>query len=45
MDERVTFPLAGVVTEPAWKTKVQLVLVTTEDKMIPPYAQRETCGR
>jgi pimeloyl-ACP methyl ester carboxylesterase len=32
--------LAGVVTEPAWRTRPSWYLVTTEDRMIPPAAQR-----
>jgi pimeloyl-ACP methyl ester carboxylesterase len=32
--------LNGAVTEPAWKTKPSWYLVSTEDKMIPPDAQR-----
>jgi pimeloyl-ACP methyl ester carboxylesterase len=32
--------LAGAVTEPAWTTKPSWYLVATEDKMIPPDAQR-----
>ena len=32
--------LAGVVTEPAWKTKPSWYLLVTEDKMIPLPAQR-----
>src|SRR5882762_3890568 len=32
--------LSGEVTEPAWRTKPSWYLVTTEDKMIPPDAQR-----
>jgi len=32
--------LAGEVTQPAWKTKPSYYLVSTEDKMIPPDAQR-----
>lgn len=32
--------LSGEVSEPAWKTKPSWYLVTTEDKMIPPPAQR-----
>jgi pimeloyl-ACP methyl ester carboxylesterase len=32
--------LAGTITEPAWKTKPSWYLVATEDKMIPPAAQR-----
>ena len=37
--------LAGAVTEPAWKSKPSWYLVATEDKMIPPPAQREMAGR
>jgi pimeloyl-ACP methyl ester carboxylesterase len=32
--------LAGAITEPAWRTKPSWYLVTTEDRMIPPDAQR-----
>ena len=32
--------LSGAITEPAWKAKPSWYLVTTEDKMIPPAAQR-----
>jgi hypothetical protein len=32
--------LAGAITEPAWKKKPTWYLVATEDKMIPPAAQR-----
>jgi pimeloyl-ACP methyl ester carboxylesterase len=32
--------LSGAITEPAWKTKPSWYLVVTEDKMIPPAAQR-----
>jgi pimeloyl-ACP methyl ester carboxylesterase len=32
--------LNGAVTEPAWKTKPSWYLVSTDDKMIPPDAQR-----
>jgi pimeloyl-ACP methyl ester carboxylesterase len=32
--------LAGAVQEPAWKTKPSWYLIATEDKMIPPPAQR-----
>jgi pimeloyl-ACP methyl ester carboxylesterase len=32
--------LAGTITAPAWKTKPSWYLVTTEDRMIPPPAQR-----
>lgn len=37
--------LAGAVTEPAWKTKPSWYLVATEDKMIPPPAQRAMSQR
>src|SRR3989442_4274921 len=32
--------LAGTISEPAWKTKPSWYLLVTEDKMIPPPAQR-----
>jgi len=32
--------LAGTITEPAWRTKPSWYLVSTEDRMIPPPAQR-----
>lgn len=32
--------LDGTITEPAWKAKPSWYLVTTEDRMIPPDAQR-----
>ena len=32
--------LAGTITQPAWKTKPSWYLVATEDRMIPPVAQR-----
>jgi len=32
--------LSGSITEPAWKTKPSWYLVSTEDRMIPPAAQR-----
>jgi pimeloyl-ACP methyl ester carboxylesterase len=32
--------LGGAITEPAWKSKPSWYLVSTEDKMIPPDAQR-----
>jgi pimeloyl-ACP methyl ester carboxylesterase len=37
--------LAGAVTVPAWKTKPSWYLVTTEDHMIPPPAQRMMAQR
>ena len=32
--------LGGTISEPAWRTKPSWYLVTTDDKMIPPPAQR-----
>ncbi|MBB5315699.1 alpha/beta hydrolase [Tunturibacter empetritectus] len=37
--------LNGVVTEAAWKTKPSWYLVTTDDRMIPPDAQRAMSKR
>src|SRR6267378_1219302 len=37
--------LNGKISEPAWKTKPNWYLVTTEDKMIPPDAQRAMSKR
>jgi pimeloyl-ACP methyl ester carboxylesterase len=37
--------LAGAVTNPAWKGKPSWYLVATEDKMIPPPAQRQMAAR
>jgi pimeloyl-ACP methyl ester carboxylesterase len=37
--------LQGVVTVPAWKSKPSWYLVTSDDKMIPPPAQRSMAGR
>ena len=37
--------LNGAVTEPAWKTKPTWYLVSTEDRMIPPDAQRAMSRR
>jgi pimeloyl-ACP methyl ester carboxylesterase len=37
--------LNGAVTEPSWKTKPSWYLVSTEDKMIPPDAQRAMSKR
>jgi pimeloyl-ACP methyl ester carboxylesterase len=37
--------LAGEVTLPAWKTKPSWYLVATDDKMIPPPAQRQMSQR
>jgi pimeloyl-ACP methyl ester carboxylesterase len=37
--------LAGAVSEPAWRTKPSWYLIATEDKMIPPPAQRQMAER
>ncbi|MER5968432.1 alpha/beta hydrolase [Streptomyces sp. NPDC002055] len=37
--------LGGQVSEPAWRTKPSWYMVTTDDKMIPPSAQRSMSGR
>jgi pimeloyl-ACP methyl ester carboxylesterase len=37
--------LAGSVSEPAWKIKPSWYLIATEDKMIPPPAQRQMATR
>jgi pimeloyl-ACP methyl ester carboxylesterase len=37
--------LSGTISEPAWRTKPSWYLVTTEDRMIPPPAQRAMSER
>jgi pimeloyl-ACP methyl ester carboxylesterase len=37
--------LNGAVTEPAWKSKPSWYLVATDDRMIPPFAQRAMSSR
>jgi pimeloyl-ACP methyl ester carboxylesterase len=37
--------LGGQITDPAWRTKPSWYLVTTEDRMIPPAAQRTMSQR
>ena len=37
--------LGGTISEPAWRSKPSWYLVTTEDRMIPPSAQREMSAR
>ena len=37
--------LSGPITEPAWRTKPSWYLVATEDRMIPPPAQRAMSER
>jgi pimeloyl-ACP methyl ester carboxylesterase len=37
--------LGGVISEPAWRTKPSWYLLVTEDKMIPPDAQRAMSKR
>jgi pimeloyl-ACP methyl ester carboxylesterase len=47
-DSQVPFGLDannGTVTEPAWREKPSWYLVATDDKMIPPLAQRQMSNR
>jgi pimeloyl-ACP methyl ester carboxylesterase len=37
--------LGGTISEPAWRSKHSWYLVTTEDQMIPPSAQRKMSAR
>ena len=37
--------LGGPVTDPAWRVKPSCYMVTTEDRMIPPAAQRTMSQR
>jgi pimeloyl-ACP methyl ester carboxylesterase len=37
--------LSGTISEPAWRSKPSWYLITTEDRMIPPPAQREMSAR
>ena len=37
--------LGGTISEPAWRTKPSWYLLTTDDKMIPPAAQRQMAKR
>jgi pimeloyl-ACP methyl ester carboxylesterase len=37
--------LSGAISEPAWKTKPSWYLIATDDKMIPPSAQRFMSAR
>jgi pimeloyl-ACP methyl ester carboxylesterase len=37
--------LAGTISEAAWASKPSWYLITTDDRMIPPQAQREMSGR
>jgi pimeloyl-ACP methyl ester carboxylesterase len=37
--------LSGAITEPAWKAKPSWYLIVTDDKMIPPGAQRAMSKR
>ena len=37
--------LGGTISEPAWRGKPSWYLVTTEDRMIPPPAQRSMAAR
>jgi pimeloyl-ACP methyl ester carboxylesterase len=37
--------LSGTISEPGWKSKPSWYLVSTEDRMIPPVAQRAMSKR
>ena len=37
--------LQGTITQPAWKTRPTWYLIATQDRMIPPPAQRAMAGR
>jgi pimeloyl-ACP methyl ester carboxylesterase len=37
--------LNGVISEPAWRTKPRWYLISTDDRMIPPPAQRQMAER
>jgi pimeloyl-ACP methyl ester carboxylesterase len=37
--------MVGQVTEPAWRSKPSWYLIATEDRMIPPSAQRAMAQR
>jgi len=37
--------LGGTISEPAWRSKPSWYLVATDDRMIPPPAQREMSAR
>ena len=37
--------LSATISEPAWRSKPSWYLITTEDRMIPPPAQRSMSGR
>ena len=37
--------LGGTISEAAWRNKPSWYLIATEDRMIPPPAQREMSGR
>jgi pimeloyl-ACP methyl ester carboxylesterase len=37
--------LSGKISEPAWRSKPSWYLIATEDRMIPPPAQREMSSR
>lgn len=37
--------MGGKISEPAWRNKPSWYLVATEDKMIPPPAQRQMSER
>ena len=37
--------LSGTISEPAWRNKPSWYLIATEDRMIPPPAQRSMSAR
>jgi pimeloyl-ACP methyl ester carboxylesterase len=37
--------LGGSITDPAWRAKPSSYLIVTDDRMIPPPAQRAMCER
>ena len=37
--------LGGTISDPAWRTKPSWYLIATEDRMIPPAAQRAMSDR
>jgi pimeloyl-ACP methyl ester carboxylesterase len=37
--------LGGAITEPAWRTRPSWYLIATDDRMIPPPAQRAMAER
>jgi pimeloyl-ACP methyl ester carboxylesterase len=44
-DNRPFLDAARTISEPAWRSKPSWYLIATEDRMIPPPAQREMSAR